>query len=97
MNNQDGIWEKGERHEYGYDPNILDKIERNQSQDFIDKSVEKFNDTLMVKYYGACFECCDFEEITNKYSEFLRQQLQEAIEFGRKIEWEKAKDIISRM
>jgi hypothetical protein len=27
---------------------------------------EEFRESKMSKYYGACFECCDFEKIMNE-------------------------------
>lgn len=32
---------------------------------------KEFADSVICKYYGACFECCDFEKMTNEIEAFI--------------------------
>lgn len=41
---------------------------------------KEFNESVMMKYYGACFECCDFEEMMGKIKDFIAQVRNQTLE-----------------
>lgn len=40
---------------------------------------KRFRESVMAQYYGACFECCDFEKMTNEYIKFTNKCISEAL------------------
>lgn len=40
-----------------------------------DNWIERFDESAMSKYYGACFECCDFEKMMSEIKNFIKSEL----------------------
>lgn len=45
---------------------------------------KEFGESSMSKYYGACFECCDFEKMMGEIQDFWLSKLSSALEEDRK-------------
>ncbi len=51
----------------------------NKITECVRRSEEEFVKSELSKYCGACFECCDWEEIQTKFTEHLRESQESLI------------------